>query len=188
MLGDHGTPDSKFLLLHLLVFFLQLSYIPPQPPDLPKLLPSLILFPKHTQRLLFVAVCAFLWHPQSSWSSSSYSNPPQRVGRTKPVLPWLLFFSALKPALCFQLPIATCVAGFNKPWQAPSTSFWLGVGFFLMFMSHYSANEWPLSRETVDKISPHYFQRNWLVNWLVLRKLGKAVLKILCFSHFGGRF
>lgn len=30
MLGDHGTPDSKFLLLHLSVFFLPLSCIPLQ--------------------------------------------------------------------------------------------------------------------------------------------------------------
>lgn len=35
MLGDHGTPHPKFLLLHLSVFSLQLSCIPPQPLTFP---------------------------------------------------------------------------------------------------------------------------------------------------------
>lgn len=152
-------------------------------PDLPKLLPSLILFPKHTQSLLFAVVCAFLWHPQSSWSSSSYSSPPTVTGENKssPSLA-VACFSALKPALCFQLPTAMCVAGFNKPWQVPSTSYWLRLffGFFFsMFVSHYSANEWPLSREKVDKISPHYFQRNWLV-----KKAGQSCAENSVFQWF----
>lgn len=100
MLGDHGTPDSKCLLLHPSVFFSPtLMHLSPTP-DLPKLLPSLILFPKHTQSLLFAVVCAFLWHPQSSWSSSSYSSPPTVTGENKssPSLA-VVCFSALKPAL-----------------------------------------------------------------------------------------
>lgn len=36
----------------------------------------------------------------------SYSSPPQWVGRTNPVLPWLLFDSLPWNQLCFQLPIA----------------------------------------------------------------------------------
>lgn len=59
MLGDHSSPHSKFLLLHSLSIFSPTLMHPSPTPDLPKRLPSLILLPKHTQRLLFAAFCAF---------------------------------------------------------------------------------------------------------------------------------
>lgn len=103
---------------------------PSPSPDLPKLLPSLIILPKHTQRLIFAAVCAFLWHPQSPWSSSSCSSPPQWVGRTNPVLPWLSFDSLPWNQLCVSSsPLPCGVAGFSKSWQPPSISYWLRAFF-----------------------------------------------------------
>lgn len=86
-----------------------------------------------------------------------------------PVLSCLLFYYLPWNELCvsssWPLAVAKCSrsqwrgldTGLNKPWQAPSMCYGL---FFSVFVSQYSANEWPLLRGNACKISPHYFQRN----------------------------
>lgn len=128
MLGDH---DSKFLLLHPSVFFLPLLCIPSQPPTFPNF--SHLSFssqntPRGFSLLQFVLFSAILDHP----------GPPAPT--PLPHIEWGEQIQSF-PGCCLSLcpetssvsssPSPCGVAGFNKPWQAPSTSYWLCFCFFV---------------------------------------------------------
>lgn len=112
---------------------------PSRTPDLPKLLPPLILLPKHTQRLLFAAVCAFLWHPRcwglgsvysnqdtwSSWSSSPTPVPHSEWGEQIQSFPGCCLILCPETSSVSSSPLPCDVTGFNKPWLSPRTSYWL---------------------------------------------------------------
>lgn len=113
-------------------FFLPLSCIPPQPltfPNFSNLSFSSQNTPRGFSLLPFVLFSGILHHPgppaptpvpHSEWGEQIQSFPGCCLIHTQ---------------LCVSIsPLPCGVAGFSKPWQAPSTSYWLRVFLVVWFV------------------------------------------------------